>query len=104
MAALAGDRRICCSLAAAPIKVGEAMPAAPWCWSSPAISCSTLRDRALAHLFDLTLLATALAALFAFSVATFISVRIGRLRAAADAAVGNDGRIRLRNAGVRQRR
>ncbi len=54
-----------------------------------------LRDRALAHLFDLTLLATALAVVFAFSLATFISVRIGRLRSAADAAVGNDGRIRL---------
>jgi two-component system sensor histidine kinase ChvG len=54
-----------------------------------------LRDRALAHLFNLTLLATALAVLFAFSLATFISVRIGRLRSAADSAVGNDGRIRL---------
>jgi two-component system, OmpR family, sensor histidine kinase ChvG len=54
-----------------------------------------LRDRALAHLFDLTLLATALAVVFAFSLATFISVRIGRLRSAADSAVGNDGRIRL---------
>jgi two-component system sensor histidine kinase ChvG len=54
-----------------------------------------LRDQALAHLFDLTLLATALAVLFAVSVATFISLRIGRLRSAADAAVGNDGRIRL---------
>jgi signal transduction histidine kinase len=54
-----------------------------------------LRDQALAHLFNLTLLATALAVLFAFSLATFISVRIGRLRSAADAAIGNDGRIRL---------
>jgi len=54
-----------------------------------------LRDRALAHLFDLTLLATALAMVFAFSLATFISVRIGRLRSAADSAIGNDGRIRL---------
>ena len=54
-----------------------------------------LRDRALTHLFNLTLFATALAVLFAFGVAAVISVRIGRLRAAADAAVGNDGRIRL---------
>jgi two-component system, OmpR family, sensor histidine kinase ChvG len=54
-----------------------------------------LRDRALAHLFNLTLLATALAVLFAFTLATFISVRIGRLRSAADSAIGNDGRIRL---------
>lgn len=54
-----------------------------------------LRDRALTHLFNLTLFATALAVLFAFGVAAVISLRIGRLRSAADAAVGNDGRIRL---------
>jgi two-component system, OmpR family, sensor histidine kinase ChvG len=54
-----------------------------------------LRDRALMHLFNLTLFATALAVVFAVGVATMISVRIGRLRAAADAAVGNDGCIRL---------
>ena len=54
-----------------------------------------LRDRALTHLFNLTLLATALAVLLAFSVATIISLRIGRLRSAADAAVAKDGRIRL---------
>ncbi|MDB6084953.1 MAG: hypothetical protein JWN43_2834, partial [Gammaproteobacteria bacterium] len=54
-----------------------------------------LRDRALTHLFNLTLLATALAAAIAFGVATWISVRIGRLRIAADTAVSNDGKIRL---------
>jgi two-component system, OmpR family, sensor histidine kinase ChvG len=54
-----------------------------------------MRDQALTHLFNLTLLATALAVLFAFAVATSISLRIDRLRAAADAAVGLDGRIRL---------
>jgi len=54
-----------------------------------------LRDRALTRLFNLTLLATALAVLFAFSAASLISLRIGRLRAAADSAVGSDGRIRL---------
>ena len=54
-----------------------------------------LRDRALTHLFNLTLLATALAVLFAFSVATLISFRIGRLRSAADSAVSHDGHIRL---------
>ncbi|HWJ35859.1 MAG TPA: ATP-binding protein [Steroidobacteraceae bacterium] len=54
-----------------------------------------LRDRALIHLFNLTLLATALAVAIAFGVATWISVRIGRLRLAADTAVTNDGRIRL---------
>jgi two-component system, OmpR family, sensor histidine kinase ChvG len=53
------------------------------------------RDRALTHLFNLTLLATALAVAVAFGIATWISVRIARLRVAADTAVGNDGRIRL---------
>ena len=54
-----------------------------------------LRDRALAHLFNFTLLATALAVVFMFGFASWISVRIGRLRTAADSAVGNDGKIRL---------
>jgi two-component system, OmpR family, sensor histidine kinase ChvG len=54
-----------------------------------------LRDRALTHLFNLTLLATALALAIAFGVATWISVRIDRLRVAADGAVTNDGKIRL---------
>ena len=54
-----------------------------------------LRDRALTHLFNLTLLATALAVAIAFGIATWISVRIDRLRLAADTAVTNDGRIRL---------
>lgn len=54
-----------------------------------------LRDRALTHLFNLTLMATALAVAIAFGVATWISVRIDRLRLAADSAVSNDGKIRL---------
>jgi len=54
-----------------------------------------LRDRALGHLFNLTLLATALAVVVAFGVSTWISLRIGKLRLAADTAVTNDGRIRL---------
>jgi signal transduction histidine kinase len=54
-----------------------------------------LRDRALTHLFNLTLLATALAVAIAFGVSAWISLRIGNLRVAADTAVTNDGRIRL---------
>jgi two-component system, OmpR family, sensor histidine kinase ChvG len=54
-----------------------------------------LRDRALVHLFNFTLLATALAAVIAFGIATWISLRIKRLQLAADTAMGNDGRIRL---------
>ncbi len=54
-----------------------------------------LRDRALIHLFNLTLLATALAVAIAFGIATSISLRIGRLGEAADTAVRNDGGIRL---------
>jgi two-component system, OmpR family, sensor histidine kinase ChvG len=53
------------------------------------------RDRALSHLFNFTLLATALAVLVAFAVAASIGITIGRLRQAADSAVGADGRIRL---------
>ncbi len=55
-----------------------------------------LRDRALEHLFDLTLLATALSLSFAFGIAGWISLRIGRLRQAADGAIGSDGSIRSR--------
>jgi len=54
-----------------------------------------LRDRALTRLFNLTLFATALSVLIAFGVAAVISLRIGRLRAAADGALGRDGSIRL---------
>ncbi|HWG72083.1 MAG TPA: ATP-binding protein, partial [Steroidobacteraceae bacterium] len=54
-----------------------------------------LRDRAVSRLFDLTLLATAAAMAIMFGFATWISLRIGRLRAAADTAVGSDGEIRL---------
>jgi dedicated sortase system histidine kinase len=54
-----------------------------------------LRDHALARLFNFTLSATALAVIIMFGFATWISLRIGRLRAAADSAVSNDGKIRL---------
>jgi two-component system sensor histidine kinase ChvG len=81
-------------MAAAPIKVGETIRGAV-ILDQAGDQLLAPRDRALTHLFNLTLLATALAALFAFSVATVISVRIGRLRTAADSAVGNDGSIRL---------
>jgi two-component system sensor histidine kinase ChvG len=54
-----------------------------------------LRDRALSRLFNLTLIATAAAVIIMFVFATWISLRIGRLRDAADSAVGSDGRIQL---------
>jgi two-component system, OmpR family, sensor histidine kinase ChvG len=54
-----------------------------------------LRDRAVTRLFNLTLLATAAAVIVMFGFATWISLRIGRLRDAADSAVSNDGKIRL---------
>ncbi len=54
-----------------------------------------LRDHAVTRLFDLTLLATAAAVIVMFGFATWISLRIGRLRAAADSAVSSDGKIRL---------
>jgi two-component system sensor histidine kinase ChvG len=54
-----------------------------------------LRDRALSRLFNLTLIATAAAVIIMFVFATWISLRIGRLRDAAESAVGSDGRIQL---------
>jgi dedicated sortase system histidine kinase len=54
-----------------------------------------LRDQALTRLFYSTLAATAVAMAFVFGFATWIGARIGRLQAAADTAIGNDGRIRL---------
>jgi len=54
-----------------------------------------LRDRAVTRLFNLTLLATAAAVLVMFGFATWISLRIDRLRNAADTAVSSDGKIRL---------
>ena len=54
-----------------------------------------LRDRALSRLFNLTLIATAAAVITMFAFATWLSLRIGRLRDAADSAVGSDGRIQL---------
>jgi two-component system sensor histidine kinase ChvG len=54
-----------------------------------------LRDRAVARLFKLTFLATASAVIIMFGFSTWISLRIGRLREAADSAVGSDGKIRL---------
>ncbi len=55
----------------------------------------SLRDRAVTRLFNLTLLATAAALVVTFGFASWISVRIGRLRHAADSAVSADGKIRL---------
>jgi two-component system sensor histidine kinase ChvG len=80
--------------AAAPIVLGGRTLGAV-VLEQPGDQLLELRDRALTHLFNLTLLATALAVAIAFGVATWISVRIGRLRLAADTAVTNDGRIRL---------
>jgi two-component system, OmpR family, sensor histidine kinase ChvG len=55
----------------------------------------SLRDRAVAHLFTLTLLATGVAVIVMFGMASWISLRIERLRVAADSAVTSEGRIRL---------
>ena len=80
--------------AAAPLTIGNA-PRGAVVLEQAGDQLLEMRDRALLHLFNLTLLATALAAVIAFGVATWISLRIGRLRLAADSAVGSDGRIRL---------
>ncbi len=52
-----------------------------------------LRDRALSRLFNLTLLATGIAMAFVLGFATWLSMRIRRLQAAADGALRADGRI-----------
>jgi len=54
-----------------------------------------LRTQAFARLFHLTLLATATAVVVMLLFAAWMTFRIGRLRNAADSAVGSDGRIRL---------
>jgi two-component system sensor histidine kinase ChvG len=60
-----------------------------------------LRTQAFARLFHLTLIATATAVVVMLLFAAWITFRIGRLRNAADSAVGNDGRIRLTMPGSR---
>jgi two-component system sensor histidine kinase ChvG len=80
--------------AAAPIMIGDEARGAV-VLEQAGDQLLELRDRALTRLFNLTLLATALAVVFAFGVATVISLRIGRLRRAADSAVSSDGQIRL---------
>jgi dedicated sortase system histidine kinase len=55
-----------------------------------------LRDRALTRLFNLTLIATSLSVIVILAFATWLSMRIGRLRSAAESAVGSDGKIQLR--------
>jgi len=55
----------------------------------------SLRDHAVSRLFDFTLLATTAAVIVMFGFATWISLRIGRLRDAAETAVSSDGKIRL---------
>ena len=54
-----------------------------------------LRDRAVTRLFNLTFLATAASVIIMFGFATWISLRIARLRDAAESAVSSDGKIRL---------
>jgi two-component system sensor histidine kinase ChvG len=54
-----------------------------------------LRDRALTRLFNLTLIATFLSVVIMLAFATWLSLRIGRLRSAAESAVGSDGKIQL---------
>ncbi len=81
--------------AAAPIVIGG-LPRGAVVLEQAGDQLLDLRDRALTRLFEFTLSATALAVVFLFGFASWISLRIGRLRTAADSAVSNDGQIRLR--------
>ncbi|MGH8496527.1 MAG: proteobacterial dedicated sortase system histidine kinase [Gammaproteobacteria bacterium] len=61
----------------------------------------TLTNAALTRLLNLTLLATLLAAAGLLAYATWLSLRIRRLRDAAESAIGPDGRITRSIPGVR---
>ena len=63
-----------------------------------------LRDRAVTRLFNLTLLATACAVIVMFGLATWISLRIGRLRDRRRFRRGQRRAAASRHAGIRQRR
>jgi two-component system sensor histidine kinase ChvG len=91
---LGGSNREMLLMAAAPIVIeGQLHGAVVLQQASDQLLA--LRDRALSRLFNLTLIATAAAVIIMFAFATWISLRIGRLRDAADSAVGSDGRIQL---------
>jgi dedicated sortase system histidine kinase len=92
---LRGRNRDMLLMAAAPIVIDGQLHGAV-VLEQAADQLLALRDRALSRLFNLTLIATAAAVVIMFAFATWISVRIGRLRTAADSAIGNDGRIRLK--------
>ena len=89
-----GDHREMLLTAAAPIVIDGHLHGAV-VLQQAADQLLALRDRALSRLFNLTLIATAAAVIVMFAFATWLSVRIGRLRDAADSAVGSDGRIQL---------
>jgi two-component system sensor histidine kinase ChvG len=80
--------------AAAPIFI-DGRPRGAVLLEQAADQLLSLRDRAVTRLFNLTLLATAFAVIVMFGFASWISLRIGRLRNAADSAVSSDGKIRL---------
>ena len=92
---LSGRRRELLLTAAAPIVIDGRLHGAV-VLQQAADQLLALRDRALSRLFNLTLIATAAAVIIMFAFATWISLRIGRLRTAADSAVGGDGRIQLK--------
>jgi signal transduction histidine kinase len=92
---LGGSKRELLLTAAAPILIDGQLHGAV-VLEQAADQLLALRDRALTRLFNLTLIATASAVIIMFAFASWISLRIGRLRAAADSAVGSDGRIQLR--------
>jgi two-component system, OmpR family, sensor histidine kinase ChvG len=91
---LGGSNRELLLTAAAPIVIDGRLHGAV-VLQQAADQLLALRDRALSRLFNLTLIATAAAVIIMFAFATWISLRIGRLRDAAESAVGSDGRIQL---------
>jgi dedicated sortase system histidine kinase len=92
--ALNGSRRELLLTAAAPIVIdGRTLGAVVLQQAGDQLLA--LRDDALNRLFNLTLIATAASAVVMLGFASWIILRLGRLRSAADSAVSSDGKIRL---------
>jgi two-component system sensor histidine kinase ChvG len=91
---LGGNNHELLLMAAAPIVIDGQLHGAV-VLQQAADQLLALRDRALSRLFNLTLISTAAAVIIMLTFATWLSLRIGRLRDAADTAVGSDGRIQL---------
>ncbi len=86
------DNRLAIVAASAPVQVGGQVLATVTL-EQPSAAILTLTNRALTRLVSLTALATLIAAAALLGFATWLSLRIRRLRDAAESALTSDGRI-----------